>query len=247
MTTDMQQFLSDVRTYNVAEFAGVSDDHMRRADIQCFNDGRIVVTLCVDFYAAHSNYEMRLECEPHTQTALLRAWQHVARAAEVRAIHGRTLHLLRASLGVADHTAEHGVAHIPSQHFWCDRALSAGFVSPTELALYNASNNVMNMWAEQHPNGRVEFFTVYDKIMSFVVNPLKIRLLRTPNSDAARAIAACRQAHAEYVALQQQDNHLRNALRRRCGLPLVAARYWLVPDPNDDVLALDDTLATLLA
>jgi len=85
-----------------------------------------------------------------------------------------------------------------------------------------------------------------DNSCSLAQAPMQTRLLNTPNSDAAQAVAACEQALTDYNALREQDDALREWFRRR-GLPLITARYWLAPNPNDDVLALDDSLATLLA
>jgi len=151
------QFLADVTTENVAQFANVTANEMRRAEMQRYDDGHLAVTLRVFICAnevTNPSYYIELACTPHTQPALHRAWQHVARpararftvaAVEARVIHGRALELIRLLFDAADDIIAHTVPHIPAKHEWHHRALPAEFVTPAELAQNIACDAAFNV------------------------------------------------------------------------------------------------------
>ncbi len=137
----------------------------------------------------------------------------------------------------------HDVAHIPAQHEWSVHALHTWFASPAELTLLDALCGTFDVWNTQHPDASyMQYQITDDRITSVAMTPIKTRLLNISSSGAVRAIAACEHALADYGALEQQDDALRDALRARCGLPLISAQHWIAPEPNQ----FDDNLATLL-
>ena len=239
----MQQLLAEIRADNDEEFADVPADALRRADVQRHDDGTFVISLRVSIYPLDTTYHIELECEPRTQPALLRVWQHSARPAQARAIHGRACALIRASLGAPDETLYNSIALLPACHMWEDRAQPAGFVSPAEQLVHYALYNGYNVWRQHHPDtSRLHRNVAYDSALSLAIAPLNTRLLGAPLSDAARAVAACQRALAEYLALLAREDALERALRVR-GIPAVDATHWIAPRDDD----LDKTLATLLA
>ena len=164
----MQQLLAEIRADNDEEFADVPADALRRADVQRHDDATFVVSLRISIPPAHTTYHIELECEPRTQPALLRAWQHSARPAQARAIHGRACALIHASLGAPDETLYNSIALLPACHMWEDRALPAGFgqgMHDVHYALYDG----YNMWRQHHPDtSRLHENVAYDSALSLL-------------------------------------------------------------------------------
>ena len=239
----MQQLLFDIRNLIDDQFAGVPADALRRADVQLHGDGALVVSLRVSIDPDDATYYIDLLCEPWTRPVMRRAWQHLARPAQARAIHGRALELIRHRLGAPGDTLDNDIALLPAYHAWYDSALPAGPLPLEDRIMCDGLRAGYDAWGRQHPNASgMHVHVVYDNVMSLAVAPIKTRLLVVPHSDAARAVAACQRARAEYIALLAREDALERALRVR-GIPAVDAMHWIAPR-NDD---LDKTLATLLS
>ena len=240
--TDMQQLLLDIRNLTDDQFVGVSADALRRADVQLHDDGTLVVSLRVLIDPDDATYYIDLLCEPWTRPAMWRAWQHLARPAQARAIHGRALELIRQWLGAPSNTVDNDIALLPAYHAWHDSALPGGYLCREDRILCDTLRTSYAVWGRQFPDASEMLAeVVYDNMMSLAVEPLTRHLLVVPHSDPARAIAACQRARAEYLALLAREDALERALRVR-GVPAVDATHWIAPRDDD----LDTTLATLL-
>ena len=238
----MQQLLLDIHNLTDEQFVGVSADALRRADMQVHDDGTLVVSLRVSIDPDDATYYIDLLCEPWTRPAMLRAWQHSARPAQARAIHGRALELIRQWFDAPGEILDNDIALLPAYHAWFGSALPAGSVSLEERDLCDDLRTGCVAWGRQHPNASaMHVHVVYDNVMSLAVAPIKTRLLAVPHSDAARAVAACQRARAEYLALLACEGMLERALRVH-GVPADDATHWIAPRDDD----LDKTLATLL-